>query len=227
VPTVLDSTPQTAYYIDEEDLMRISCMKVVAAGGLLLSVSGILAPGAACAGNEVLGEVRLIPAGNTEKAAGVWVDGQYVGYVGELKGSKKLLLMPGDHQLSCRYSGYREFSQKVLVEPGKKLDVRVQLIRETDLQSSQVTSEIRLEVKPDRAAVFLNGGYVGHVDEFNGPGQSMVVPSGSYDLKITLPGYLPFETQITLRPGQKFEVKTDLIPGSIRDAGPLVDQPPR
>ncbi len=206
--------------------MRIACVKVVPAWVVLLSVSGILPLGAARAGNDILGEVHLIPSGNTEKMAGVWVDGQYVGYVGEMKGSKKLLLMPGDHQLSCRYSGYREFSQKVLVEPGKKLDVRVHLVMETDVQSSQVTSEIKLEVKPDRAAVFLNGGYVGHVDEFNGPGQAMIVPAGSYDLKITLPGYLPFETQVSLRPGQKFEVKTDLIPGSIRDAGPLIDRTP-
>jgi len=206
--------------------MKISCMKMVPSWVLLLSVSSILPPGAARAGSDIFGEIRLIASGKTEKLAGVWVDGQYVGYVGELKGSKKLLLMPGEHQLSCRCSGYREFSQKVLVEPGKKLDVRVHLDKETDIQSSQVTSEIKLEVKPDRAAVFLNGGYVGHVDEFNGPGQSMVVPSGSYDLKITLPGYLPFETQITLRPGQKLEVKTDLIPGSIRDAGPLIDRQP-
>ncbi len=206
--------------------MRIASMKVFAAWVVLLSVSSILLPGAARAGNEILGEIHLIPSGGLEKMAGVWVDGQYVGYVGEMKGSKKLLLMPGDHQLSCRYSGYREFSQKVSVEPGKKLDVRVHLVKETDEQSSQVTSVIRLEVKPDRAAVFLNGGYVGHVDEFNGPGQAMIVPAGSYDLKITLPGYLPFETQVSLRPGQKFEVKTDLIPGSIREAGPLIDSKP-
>ena len=206
--------------------MRISRMKLVPSWVLLLSISSVLPPGVACAGNDILGEVRLIPFDKTEKLAGVWVDGQYVGYIGEMKGSKRLLLMPGDHQLSCRYSGYREFSQKILVEPGKKLDVHVRLDKETDIQSSQVSSEIKLAVKPDRAAVFLNGGYVGHVDEFNGPGQSMVVPSGPYDLKITLPGYLPFETQITLRPGQKLEVKTDLIPGSIRDVDPLVGQQP-
>jgi len=206
--------------------MKTSRMKSVPSWVLLLSVSSILLPGAVCAGSDILGEVRLIPSGKTEKLAGVWVDGQYVGYIGEMKGSKKLLLMPGDHQLTCRYSGYREFSQKVLVEPGIKLDVRVHLEKETVIRSSQVTSEIKLEVKPDRAAVFLNGGYVGHVNEFDGPGQWMIVPSGVYDLKITLPGYLPFETQITLRPGQRFEVKTDLAPGSIRDAGPLIDQRP-
>ncbi len=62
--------------------MRISCMKVVTAWVLLLSVSGILPPAAARAGNEILGEIHLIPSGNAEKLAGVWVDGQYVGYVG-------------------------------------------------------------------------------------------------------------------------------------------------
>jgi hypothetical protein len=206
--------------------MRIPRVKLIPSWVLLLSVFCILPSGAARAGNDILGEIRLIPGGKIEKLAGVWVDGQYVGYIGEMKGSKKLLLMPGDHQLDFRYSGFRESSQRVLIEPGKKLDVRVRLDKETDIQISQVTSEIKLDVRPSRAAVFLNGGYVGHVDEFNGPGQWMVVPSGPYDLRITLPGYLSFETQITVRPGQKLEVKTDLPPASIRDAAPLVGRQP-
>ena len=204
--------------------MRDSCRKIPP-WELLLSISCIISAGVIHADNDILGEVRMIPSGKIEKLAGVWVDGQYVGYVGELKGSKKLLLMPGDHQLTFRYSGYRESFTKVLVEPGKKQDIHVHLDKETvAAQGSQETSQVKLVVKPERAAVFLNGGYVGHVNEFNGPGQWMILPSGSYELKITLPGYLPFETHVTLRPGQKFEVKTDLFPGSIKDAGPLVEQ---
>ncbi len=193
---------------------------------LLTLVYSISLPPPARAGNDILGEVRLIPSGTIEKLAGVWVDGMYVGYVGELKGSKKLLLLPGEHEVAVRYSGYRDFSKRLLVEPGQKQELRIQMEKTTAIQNSAETSEIKLVVNPDRAAVFMNGGYVGHVNEFNGLGQWMVVPSGSYDLKITLPGYLPFETKVNLRPGQRFEIKTDLFPGSIKDAGPLVDQQP-
>ena len=31
--------------------------------------------------SEVLGEVKLKPAGKIEKTAGIWVDGQYLGYL--------------------------------------------------------------------------------------------------------------------------------------------------
>ncbi len=204
--------------------MKISRLRKILLWLSLLPALSISLPGAAFAANDICGEIRLIPFGRAEKVAGVWVDGQYVGYIGELKGSKKLLLLPGEHRLECRISGYGEFSEKILVEPGKKLEVRVRLEKEKDIQGTQATSEIKLEVKPERAAVFLNGGYVGHVDEFNGLGQWMVLPSGSYDLRITLPGYLPFETRISLRPKQKLEVKTELFPGSIKDADPLVEQ---
>jgi hypothetical protein len=46
-------------------------------------------------GSKVLGEVKLEGASKVEKESGVWVDGNYVGYLKELKGDKKLLLLPG------------------------------------------------------------------------------------------------------------------------------------
>jgi hypothetical protein len=39
----------------------------------------------------------------------VWVDGQYVGYLNELKGSNKLLLLPGKHIITVRQNGYHDF----------------------------------------------------------------------------------------------------------------------
>ena len=56
----------------------------------------VLLAGAAYAENQVLGEVEINGASKVEKTSGVWVDGQYVGYVKELKGDRKLLLLPGD-----------------------------------------------------------------------------------------------------------------------------------
>ena len=36
--------------------------------------------------NKVLAELRFFPSHRADKTAGVWVDGQYMGYVKELKG---------------------------------------------------------------------------------------------------------------------------------------------
>ena len=52
--------------------------------------------------NEVLGEIELVGATKVEKTSGVWVDGQYLGYLKELKGSKKILLLPGPHEIVAR-----------------------------------------------------------------------------------------------------------------------------
>jgi hypothetical protein len=63
------------------------------------------------AGNDVLGEIELLAASKVEKTSGVWIDGQYLGYLKELKGSKKILLLPGEHEV-VRQGGYKDFTQK-------------------------------------------------------------------------------------------------------------------
>ena len=67
--------------------------------------------------NDILGEVKFVGWSKTEKLAGVWVDGQYVGYLGELKGSKKLLLMPGEHEVVFRQSGYTDVPYRFSIKP--------------------------------------------------------------------------------------------------------------
>jgi hypothetical protein len=75
--------------------------------------------------NQILGEVDFSGATKVEKTSGVWIDGQYVGYLKELKGAKKIMLLPGNHELSVRQSGYSDFTQKITVEPGQAHIVRV------------------------------------------------------------------------------------------------------
>ena len=70
--------------------------------------------------NQILGEVQFVGKTKAEKTSGVWIDGQYVGYAGELKDDKKVLLLPGEHEISVRQSGYMDFTQKVVVEPGEE-----------------------------------------------------------------------------------------------------------
>jgi len=171
--------------------------------------------------SKVLGEVRFEGATKVEKDAGVWIDGNYMGYLKELHGDKKVMLIPGEHEISVRESGYDDFLKKVVVEPGQVQTIDVKLHPSPHSMTPDVTAELKLTVKPGRAAVFLDGSYVGHASEFGGL-HSMLVSPGKHRIKVGLPGYRTFETEINLLAGQKSEVKTELVQGSIQQASPEI-----
>ena len=163
------------------------------------------------AGNQVMGEIEFMGKSKVEKTSGVWVDGQYVGYLKELKGSKKVLLLPGDHVITVRQNGYRDFEQHIEIRPGEKKVVFVAMQTGPTGTMPAVTAEVKLAVNPTRAAVFVDGLFVGHVAEFQGMGRGLLVAPGQHTMKIALPGYQTFETQISPAARQKVEVKTTLL----------------
>jgi PEGA domain len=165
------------------------------------------------AGNDVLGEVELVGASKVESTSGVWVDGQYVGYLNELHGSKKILLLPGEHDITVRQGGYLAFVQKATVRAGEKQTINVKLEKDTRVELPKITAEIKLDVKPNRAAVFVDGVYVGHVAEFGGLGKALLVAPGKHKVLMSLPGYQNFETDIQLVADQKSTVKTEMVKG--------------
>jgi hypothetical protein len=169
------------------------------------------------ADNKVLGQVEFVAGNKVAQDGGVWVDGQYVGYLKELKGSKTVYLLPGDHQIAVREAGYTEFTQKVSLMPGEKVAVNVTLEKSPDAHYSSVTAELKISVNPDRAAVFLDGMYAGHAHEFGGVGRSMLVSPGKHRITITLPGYQAFETEVTVVANQKYQIKTDLVKATTPD----------
>jgi hypothetical protein len=193
---------------------------------LLLCCCLAVAVAQASAGNDVLGEIELVGATKVEKTSGVWVDGQYVGYLKELKGSKKILLLTGEHEIALRQAGYKDFMQRVTVRPGEKQVIRVAMEKDLRMPLPTVTAEIKLSVTPERAAVFVDGLFAGHVAEFGGIGRALLVAPGKRKVKISLPGYQTFETEITLVANQKFQIKTDLIKSSgAPEASPPPNQP--
>jgi uncharacterized membrane protein len=176
---------------------------------LLIGSFAVLAT--AQSSNKVLGEIELVGASNVEKSSGVWIDGQYLGYLKELKGSKKILLLPGEHEIKVRQDGYQDFIQNVTVQPGEKETVTVKLLKDPRFKMPSTSSEIKFSVTPDRAAVFIDGLYVGHAGEFGGAGRGLLVAPGHRKITISLTGYQSFNTDVDLAPNQKFEIKTDLI----------------
>jgi len=185
---------------------------------LILFCTLLAAPRLAAQDSKVMGELKFKGATGVEKDAGVWIDGTYIGYVKELKGDKKVLLLPGKHQITVRQSGYSDFVRDVVIEPGQVQKVRVAMPLIPGARPPSITAELKLTVDPGRAAVFVDDNYAGHASEFGGALHSLLISPGKHRIRVALPGYQTFETEVSLLAGQKSEVKTELLKGSIEQA---------
>jgi PEGA domain len=107
------------------------------------------------------------------------------------------------------------------VRAGETQTLNVKMEKDTRVALPKITSEIKLKVSPSRAAVFVDGVFVGHVAEFGGAGRALLVAPGKRKITISLPGYQTFETDIEMVANQKSTVKTNLVKG-----GPAEGVPP-
>ena len=189
--------------------------------GMLL-IPTLLLSLTAYAGNDVLGEIQFEGKSHIDKTSGVWVDGEYVGYLKELKGSKKVMLLPGDHEILVRQNGYKDFTEEVRVQPGEKQVVRVRMEQAPTGPFPDTPATVKIDVNPSRAAVFMDGAFVGHVGEFRGPGRGMLIAPGKHQIRIALPGYETFETDINPLANQEVQIKTDLVKNGAPLAEPLL-----
>jgi hypothetical protein len=93
--------------------------------------------------------------------------------MGELKFDKKVLLMPGKHVVTAKQSGYTDFVENVVVEPGQVQTVRVKMSLAPGSKVPDITSQLKLTILPKRGAVFLDDNYVGHAGELGGAVHSL------------------------------------------------------
>jgi len=154
------------------------------------------------------GAVLFSADNQDERDAGVWIDGKYYGYVKELKGEKKVLLPPGEHEISIRENGYKDLVKKIVVDAGQPQTVDVVLEENPKaIYPGDDAAELRLDIQPKRAAVFLDDTYVGHGGDFGGRFHSMLVGPGKHRLKVTLEGYRDHETEINPVANEKSRMK--------------------
>jgi hypothetical protein len=174
--------------------------------------------GVAMAANPLQGEIELKAASKVERNAGLWLDGQYVGFVKDLEGKNKLVLMPGEHKLVFKLIGYDDLTSTIEVEPSSRNRYRVAMLPKASATypDESDTAQLRIAVKPEQAAIFVNDSYVGHIDQFDGR-RGMRLAAGTYRLTIALPGYEAFNTELTVRAGQSYEVKTELPKGRLNE----------
>ena len=88
-------------------------------------------------------------------------------------------------------------------------------------------SEARLEIKPRNAQVYLDGYYVGTVDDFDGVWQRLDMPSGEHEITVYLQGYQTYRQRTFFRPGQDYHFKAILEPLAAGAAQEPPPQPPQ
>ncbi len=144
-------------------------------------------------------------AGNVGRA-GLFVDDQYLGPCARFTVAEKYSVDPGSHEVTIKDPRYEPFTTTVTVEEGKTTTVRFKLQKKQPPQGP--FGRIRFGggrpdsfmsvVHGDISPVYLNGEFWGYIDEFNNPGSGMVLPPGTYELRVDSPIYGQINEKVTV-----------------------------
>ena len=80
------------------------------------------------------------------------------------------------------------------------------------------SGELKTKVKPANTGVWINGEYVGHVDQFSGPGEHLYLPAGEHKVKLTRVFYEPHETTVTIKEGEETLLRHKMAPNGDKPA---------
>jgi hypothetical protein len=72
--------------------------------------------------------------------------------------------------------------------------------------------DVRLEVRPREAAVYVDGYYAGIVDDFDGVFQRLTLEAGPHRIEIELPGFETRAFDVSVDPTRTVDVHEELIP---------------
>lgn len=82
-------------------------------------------------------------------------------------------------------------------------------------------ASLRIEVRPRDAEVFLDGYFVGVVDDFDGVFQRLHAEPGEHDVELYLPGYRSVRQRIYLQPGRTSHIRLEMEPVAAGDPIPV------
>ncbi len=152
-------------------------------------------------GIETRVSLSLLPAvgslsiNSSPSGAEVYLNGVYRGLTPLLISN----LYPGTYQIQLRKSGYKDFISSINVIPGTTSSYNFTLI--------PLLGTINIFSNPSGAEVYIDRVYKGKT-----PLSLTDIPSGTYDLRITLSGYEEYFERITLAPGEVKQVSVNLKP---------------
>ena len=178
--------------------------------------------------DTVSGSVRL---DGSPRDAAVYVDGYYTGIVDDFNGVfRHLTLTAGPHSIEIRKPGFETLAVNVYVQPRQTIRYRETMQPvQPDSSSAQTESgavtapagsdvplgppgDLRLDVKPKDAQVYIDGYYVGIVDDFNGRYQRLNLAPGPHHVELGATGYELLAFDINIEPRQTVDYRGNLTP---------------
>lgn len=139
---------------------------------------------------------------------GVFVDGKYLGPAANFRMARTYSVPAGEHELTLAEPRYKDFTTKITIQAGKTLVFQHNM----DPLPAPKPPFGRLRVTQGSSgkfgAVYLNGKYMGHIDEFSNFAQGLLINPGEYELKIAaVGGGQDHVEKITIKEGQTTTIK--------------------
>ena len=72
--------------------------------------------------------------------------------------------------------------------------------------------DVRLQIRPRGAAVYVDGYYAGVVDDFDGVFQRLTLDVGAHQIQVEAPGFAPQTYNVYADPSRTVDVRGDLFP---------------
>src|SRR4026208_1453070 len=151
-------------------------------------------------------ETGYIKAHGKPGAAGVVINGKYVGPATRFTVPEKYEAPAGEVELTFRDPRYEDFATKVTVRPGKTAKVKYSLklvepakppFGRLRLGGGEPESLMSI-VTGDTGAVYINDRFYGYVDELNNRGGGLLLNPGTYDVHISSPTFGEIRQKVTI-----------------------------
>jgi PEGA domain len=137
--------------------------------------------------------------------AGVFIDGKYVGPAANFKMARTYELSPGEHEIRLAEPRYEDIVTKVMITAGKKTVVKESM--KALPPAKPPFGKLRVENPDHFAAVYVNGHFMGHVDEFSNFAQALLLNPGTYEVRIAPLNGAPVIKSVTIEADKTVVVK--------------------
>jgi hypothetical protein len=138
---------------------------------------------------------------------GVIVDGKYLGPAANFGVTRKYAVAAGEHEVKLADPRYQDASQKVSITAGKTTTI-TEKMKPAPLAQPPY-GILKTPAGMDKyTAVYVNDKFYGHTDEFDNFAQGLLLPPGSYNVKLVSVNGSPVkEEKVTLEANKVTQMK--------------------
>lgn len=147
--------------------------------------------------------------------AGLFVDGKYLGPAVRYTFAVKYQVEEGTHEVLLQDPRCEDFKTSVTIKAGEVTELKYKLTKLPapkgpfgTLRFGRGKPEAFMSmVVGDTSAVYLNGRFVGHLEELNKVGTGLLLPPGKYQLQVSSPMYGEINQTVEVVAGKTTHVK--------------------